>query len=208
MLDQIEQHFAGAGRTPKGRRALGAIFRATREVILGSGVADASLDAIAGRAGLSQAALRHYFPTRDDLLASFFVSATAWYREQARSLLAAGIHGPRASLRTYVDWHLQYMEKVDTALWFESSAYWLRRPAVRRQRDDFYAWLLLQYATLIGEARPELRAGDRRQRAYALLTLVLGAWVTHGKGSAVTQGLPAARRRQQLLDSALAVALG
>ncbi|MBL8226245.1 MAG: TetR/AcrR family transcriptional regulator [Chromatiales bacterium] len=132
MLDQIERHFASAGRTPKGRRTLGAIYRATREAILDSGVADASPDAIASRCGLSQAALRHYFPTRDDLLASFFVSATAWYREQARVLLATGTAGPRDRLGTYVDWHLQYMETVDTALWLESSAYWLRRPAIRR----------------------------------------------------------------------------
>ncbi len=79
-MDSIEEHFAAEGRTPKGRRARRAIFAATRDLVVARGLEFTSLEAVANGAGLSQAALRHYFPTREKLLFSFFIAASHWFR--------------------------------------------------------------------------------------------------------------------------------
>ncbi len=97
------------------------------------------------------------------------------------------------------------MEHVDTAFWLEASAYWIRHPQPRQTRDQFYRWLMQQYARLIGDMRPGLGRTECNRRAYALLTLVLGAWITHGKGSAVFDAGGAPEQRRLLLDTAMAI---
>lgn len=206
MLQQIQARFAASGQTPKGRRALEAIFRGTLSVVTELGLSAASLEAIADQAGLSQAALRHYFPTRDDLLTAFFLAATGWLESEVRSLAGQNGVSPRDQLEQCVNWHLQYMEQVDTAFWLESSAYWLRNPEGRRARDRFYRWLAGQYARLIGQIQPTLNPRECQRRAVALLTLVVGAWITHGRGSATDFPGTAAERRQLLVDTALDIA--
>lgn len=203
MLDLIEERFAASGRTPKGRKARLAIYRATRDIVGRRGIEAASLDAIADRAGLTQAAVRHYFGTRDELVTAFFVAATGWFREQVTGLLNVSGVPAREQLKQYLSWHLEYMENVDTAVWLEASAYWLRQRHPRRTRDDWYRWLVRQYARLIAEIRPTLGARECQRRAYVLLTLVLGAWITHGRGSAVSGAGGAAEQRRLLVDAAL-----
>ncbi len=206
MFEFIESHFAAPGRTPKGRRALQAIFRAMRETIAERGLTEASLDAIANQAGLSQAALRHYFPTRDDLLFSFFAAASNWFRAEVENVLMQDGLAPRHRLERCIAWHLEYIDTVETVIWLESAADWLRSPHARRFRDAFWHWSLAQYDTLIGQMRPRLSAHERQRRAYVMLTLVLGSWVTHGRGSAFIARHDIAERRQLLIDAAMAIA--
>ncbi len=207
MLGSIEDRFAGVGRTPKGCRARRTIFRATVATVGEVGLRDTSLEQIADRAGLTQAALRHYFATREELLSDFFTSATEWLQEQVGGFLKRKDLSPRERLERCIGWHLEYMESVDTAFWLEASAYWLRQPQRRQTRDRWYRWLVANYAAVIGELRPTLDARERQRRGYCVLTLVLGAWITHGKGSAVLRSDPATERRQLLLDAAMGLAL-
>lgn len=204
-MESIEEQFAAEGRTPKGRRTRRAIFAATRDLVVSQGLELTSLEAIANGAGLTQAALRHYFPTREDLLTAFFVAATRWFRAQVADLLTAGDAPARQQLERCISWHLEYMEHVDTVFWLEGSVYWIRHPQPRQTRDEFYRWLLNQYARLIGEIRPALRGKESRRRAYTLLTLVLGAWITHGHGSGVRGAGGVAEQRQLLVDAAMAI---
>lgn len=205
----MSARFASRARSPKGARALGAIFAATRELVAQRGLGQASLDAIAERAGLTQAALRHYFATREELLTAFFLSATEWFRDDVAALLLARDQIPaRQRLEQCVDWHLEYMEHVEAAVWLEASAFWLRHPRSQDLRNDFYSWLLALYAGLIGEVHPGLDPAEHRRRALATLTMVLGAWITHGRGSAVPSGMPTGERRQYLVKQVLQVALG
>lgn len=205
VLELIEEHFAAEGRTPKGRKARVAIFRATRDLMTRRGLHATSLEAIADRADLTQAALRHYFATREDLLHAFFVAATRWFRGQVGAQLKDGGLPARDQLANCIAWHLEYMENVDTAFWLESSAYWLRHPPPRQTRDEFYRWLARQYARLISEIRPDLGTRECQRRAYTLLTLVLGSWITHGKGSAVTGAGSAIEQRRLLVATAMEI---
>jgi AcrR family transcriptional regulator len=207
MLAAIEEKFAAGGRTPKGCAARRAIFRATRAEVAEAGIRAASLDAIADRAGLSQAALRHYFASRDDLLSEFFTTATGWFQDQVAAFFVQADLRPRDRLERCIGWHLEYMEAVETAFWLEASAYWLRQSSNRRTRDAWYRWLVGQYGATIGEILPTLGQQERERRAYCMLTLVLGSWITHGRGSAVTRDAAPAERRQLLVDAALDMAL-
>lgn len=207
MFDAIESIFTSPARTPKGRRALQAIFRATRQTVADRGVPGASLDEIANKAGLTQAALRHYFPTRDDLLFTFFGAASSWFRAEVEKLLSQDGVAPAQRLERCIGWHLEYMETVHSVIWLETAAFWLRQPQARRFRDDFWHWLLGQYTALIRQIRPTLDARERQRRAYVMLTLVLGSWVTHGRGSALFEKKKTAEQRQLLLDSVMGIAL-
>lgn len=205
MLELIEEHFAAEGRTPKGRKARLAIFRATRDLMARRGLDETSLEAIANHAGLTQAALRHYFATREELLHAFFVSATRWFRERVAGQMGDSSLPAREKLEQCVAWHLEYMEHVDTAFWLESSAYWLRHPPPRHTRDEFYRWLVKQYTRLIREIQPAIDTRESQRRAYVLLTLVLGSWITHGRGSAVTGAGGVTEQRRVIVATAMAI---
>jgi AcrR family transcriptional regulator len=207
MLREIEDRFAAGARTPKGQRAMRAIFQATRDVLARRGVDSTSLDRIADRAGLTQASLRHYFRTRDALLTAYFTTATDWFRTRMAALLEDGNLSAREKLERSIGWHFEYMESVDTMFWLEASAYWLRRKDSRKVRDEWYRWLAERYATLIGQVDPYVNTRERERRAYAILTLVLGAWITHGRGSAVARAGDPIARRQLLVDTAMDIAL-
>jgi len=72
-----------------------------------------------------------------------------------------------------------------------SSAAAIRNDAARARSDDWYRWLLRQYAALIAQLRPELKPAECDARAYSALTLCLGAWITLG------------RSRPRLIDSSV-----
>lgn len=204
-MDSIEEYFVAAGRTPKGRRARRAIFVATRNLVVSRGLQSTSLEAIANAAGLSQAALRHHYPTRDELLGEFFFAATRWFRAQLTTLLTAGKVPARDQLKLCIAWHLEYMEHVDTTFWLEASAYSIRYLQPRQTRDGFHRWLLNHYAGLISQGQPALRPKEVRQRAYTLLTLVLGAWLTHGRGSTIRSAGNIDEQRQLLINEAMKI---
>jgi AcrR family transcriptional regulator len=206
MLTLIEDQFATIGRTPKGTGRLRAIFRATRRTVMELGLQGASLDLIADRAGLTQAAVRHYFPTRDELLSAFFISASEWFRGRLQSLVDDAQLAPQERLERCITVHLEFMEHIDTAIWLESSAYWLRTQPQRGTRDDWYRWLEEQYACQIVLMQPALGPRECQRRAYLILTLVLGAWITHGRGSAVSTHAGVIDRRQLIVDTAINIA--
>jgi len=206
MLQEMEELFANRGRTPKGRKALSAIFRASMGAIADYGAQAASLDTIAAGAGLTQAALRHYFATRDELLTAVFTTGTVWFRLQLARIVADTNLPAAKRLEQCAEWHLRFMENIDSVFWLEGSAYWIRTAPNRRVRNAFYRWMVTEYAALIGEIRPDLRRPERLRRAYPLVSLVLGSWITHGRGSAWGTHFNVQQRRGVLLEAALKVA--
>jgi AcrR family transcriptional regulator len=207
MLQGIEDRFADGGRTPKGQRARRAIFRATYEAVAEAGPA-ASLENIAARANLTQAALRHHFSTRDELLMTFFLVASQWLRSRLEQILSDHSLSAKAKLEQAIAWHLEFMENVNTVVWLETSAFWLHKDGSRQTRDAWYRWLTAQYAELIGHIQPNMSRLERQHRAYLVLTLVLGAWITHGRGSRVDTSLNVLAQRRVLIDAAMSIVEG
>jgi AcrR family transcriptional regulator len=206
MLNLIENQFSAAARTPKGSKTLRAIFRATARCASELGVDAASLDIIANHAGLTQAALRHYFPTRDDLLAAFFYAASDWLKSSVTAIIASNETDARVKLEQLIGCHLEYMESVDTALWLGAQAFWLRTRSGKKARNEWYSWLRNELASLIGKVQPALSISERKRRAYVVLTLTLGGWITHGKGSRMYKSASVVEQRQLLIDAALEIA--
>ena len=66
--------FLSRARYPKGRKSLQAILDATYEIVTSEGLTGASQEAIARRAKVTQSAVRHYFPTKEELLLAFVYS--------------------------------------------------------------------------------------------------------------------------------------
>jgi AcrR family transcriptional regulator len=202
MLQEMEAVFAASGRTPKGRRALKAIFQATMAAITNAGTHGSSLDTIAANADLTQAALRHHFPSRDELLTAVFKAWIVWIRSEVGGVLADTKLPATAQLKILIETHLMLMETVDSAFWLEGSAYWIRTAPNRRVRNQFYRWLMNEYALLIGRIRPDLGKMAQQDRAFAVLSLVLGAWITHGRGSSWHRDFHVTHRRKILVQSA------
>jgi AcrR family transcriptional regulator len=207
MLKEIETLFAAQGLTPKGRKALAAVFRSGMAAIADSGAQAASLDTIAAHAGLTQAALRYYFQTKDDLLTAIFTAGTLWFRSELASIVADTDLPAARRLERCIGRHLDFMEAVDSVFWLEGSAYWIRTAPNRRVRNEFYRWMVAEYASMIGEIKPSVGRPERLSRAFAIVSLVLGSWITHGRGSAWGDGFDVRHRRSVLLRAATRLAI-
>jgi hypothetical protein len=71
-----------------------------------------------------------------------------------------------------------HFSRVSDAYAFEAFAQGARDPAARSQRDAWYIWLAGQYAALIRQVSPGVDAAQAEVRAYQVLTLILGGWIT------------------------------
>ncbi len=97
------------------------------------------------------------------------------------------------------------MEAVDSAYWLEGSAYWIRNAPSHHIRNEFYRWMVAEYAAMIAEIHPALRKTEPRNRAYAVVSLVLGAWITHGRGSSWSKQFSAQQQREVLIQAAMSI---
>ena len=170
-----------AGRTSKGERTLRAIHRAAAEIIGEAGSAAASQEQIAQRAGISQSALRHHYPTKEALVDAIYAATFAGYRAAFERLLLEPGLSPAQQLLRLIETHLDHIERTDEAYTFESFAHLARHRASRNDRDAWYRWLTEHYAALLLQIRPTLAKAEARAIALQILTLTLGAWITLGR---------------------------
>lgn len=183
-----------APRSAKGERSIAAILRACVEIMSEQGAAAMSQEAVARRAGITQSALRHHFPTKEALLEAVFHGSIASYRTRASEILLDPATSPRDKLDGLIDAHLEHIAHTSDAYAFETFAHAARTPGARAKRDDWYLWLTGHYAALLRQLDPGLTAEAADARACQLLTLILGAWVTLGRSHPpLLGGAPAMR---------------
>lgn len=167
--------------SPKGERAVAAILRACVEIVGEAGAAAMSQEAVARRAGISQSALRHHFATKDALLDAVFAGAYDRYRSEFTEILLDVGLDAGGKLRRLIETHFEHIAGTRDAYTFEVFAHTAREPSARRRRDDWYLWLAGHYADLMRQMSPGLAKVEAQTRAYQVLTLVLGAWITFGQ---------------------------
>ncbi len=172
------RHSLPSARTRKGERTLAAILDAAVEIVSRQGFAALSQEAAAKRAGISQSTLRHYFPTKDELVAACFHRSLAAMGESISAILDDPQADPLAQLEDSIALHLGFIMQGADGYFFESLAYWARNPEQRALRDEWYQWLHRSYAAIVRRARPDCSAVVCREKSYQLLTLTLGAWIT------------------------------
>jgi AcrR family transcriptional regulator len=167
-------------RSPKGERTLQAIHDAASQLIAERGMAEASQENIAKATGISQSTLRHYYPTKEELLEGIHESAFDGYRTAMEAILLRPGGTARERLLRLIESHLENIVRTSDAFTFEAFAFLSRNDALRRRRDEWYAWLIDHYAALVGEITGR-DAEDARACAFQILTLCLGAWITLGQ---------------------------
>lgn len=177
MID-VKSSFLDRARYPKGRKTLQAILDATYDLIIADGPTAASQQAIADRAKVTQSAVRHYFPTKDDLLEAFFATGIERLRALLESKLAATDIEPRTQLLECVELHYSRIREVDAVFFFEATAYASRNAAFGAMRNEWYQSVMLRYQQLIHRMHPEWEIQRCKDTSYQVLTLVLGGWVT------------------------------
>lgn len=174
-------HFLNRARYAKGKETLQAIHDATYELIVTEGLAAASQEAIAKRANVSQSAVRHYFPTKEELLLTFFSTGVARLRTVLEEKMANQDIDPETKLIDIISTHYDWIDDVEDVYYFESASYWGRNPEFREMREDWYQQLLKQYRTLIKALHPDWSRKQCESTSFQLITLVLGAWTTMGE---------------------------
>jgi len=165
----------------KGDLTRGRLLAAANEIIATEGMAAASQENVARAAGITQSALRHHFPTKDDLLQAIVREALASFRASFEAILLAPSRSPAARLAGMIDAHFRHVAAGSAAHTFEIYAFWAREAAARRPAHEWFGWLTEHYASLIGAMQPEIDVRECRERAFLVLTLCLGSWVTLGR---------------------------
>lgn len=172
--------FLDRARYPKGRKTLQAILDATYELIVAEGPTAASQQAIADRAKVTQSAVRHYFPTKEDLLEAFFTTGIERLRSLLEAKLAETASDPRTQLLECAELHYGRIREADGVFFFEATAFSRRNPAFGAMRDEWYQSVMLRYQQLIHKMHPEWEVQRCQDTSFQVLTLVLGGWVTAG----------------------------
>lgn len=186
----------------KGQRTRDRIIEHALEIVEEHGVAALSQEAVARRAGLSQSALRHHFALKDDLIAAVLaVSFRGFYRRTEEEVLRpAG--SPREKLMQLLRGHIDYTGRASDRIALEAFAYTLRDPDRLDDQSQWYDWLVQHYTGLLELIRPDLLAIERQEKAMALLTLCMGAWICAGKSRTTALGSDQGRAREALLRQA------
>jgi AcrR family transcriptional regulator len=187
------------GRSTKGERTRRAILDGARAIVGEVGIGRLSQDAVAKRAGISQSSLRHYFPTKDELLQALWEDALAAHRAVFERVLVEPGLSPAVRITRIVHTHLDYVISASDATMLEVFAFWARRSEARAPRQEFHRMLVSHYADAVQALRPELPAESCREIAVQVLTLTLGAWLTLGRSRPHLLDRSAARVKETLL---------
>ena len=89
--------------------------------MISEGLAAASQEAIARRANVTQSAVRHYFPTKDELLIAFFSTSIERVQQQLHNVMAEKGQDPRAQLLESASLHYDRVLKEEDAYFFEAA---------------------------------------------------------------------------------------
>jgi AcrR family transcriptional regulator len=179
-----------APRETKGERTRRRIMAEALAMIDEMSIEAVSQDAVARRAGITQSALRHHFPTRDALFDAIFEEAFAGFRGSAETILLEPGHDPRARLLKLCSLHLDYVRRESDRAALGAFAHHLSNPALMARQSGWYHWIAGHYADLLHAIRPDLDRVERDGRALAILTLCVGAWITVGRSRPDWPNLP------------------
>jgi AcrR family transcriptional regulator len=189
------------GRSTKGERTRRAILDGARAIVGEVGTEALSQGAVAKRAAISQSALRHYFPSKDELLQALWDDVLAAHRAGFERVLLEPGASAAVKITRIVHTHLDFVISASDATMLEVFAFWARRSEARLARHEFHRWLVGHYADAVQALRPELSPEACREIAVQLLTLTLGAWLTLGRSRPHLLDRSAARVKETLLHA-------
>jgi len=196
----VENSFLSRARYPKGKKRLRAILDSTYEIVISEGLAAASQEAIAKRAEVTQSAVRHYFPTKDELLFAFFSTGVERLQQLLKAKMAEVDRDPRDLLLESASLHYDRMLEVEDVYFFEAAAFWGRNPEFSALRDEWYQALERHYLGLIRQIQPKWSRQRCTSVSIQVLTLILGGWVTLGSSRPIYRNRSRTSIRSTLLQ--------
>jgi len=196
----IDDSILSRARSPKGKRTLQAILDATYELVSSGGMAAASQEAVASGAGLTQSAVRHYFPKKEDLLDAFFEAAIERMEHQFEAEFARVDKDPRLRLIKLASLHYDRILENEDVAFFEIASAWARNPEYRKFRDNWWQRINRYYLQLVREIHPDWSRKRCTATAFQIMTLVLGGWVTMGSSHPLHHRLRRKTLKAMLID--------
>jgi len=200
LSNKDDNSFLARARYSKGRKSLQAILDATFEIVTTEGLAAASQDAIAKRANVTKSAVRHYFPTKEELLLAFFTVGIERLKSIIDEKLSQNAQHPREKLLDIVATHYDWINDTDDIYYFESAAFWGRNPEFRNMRENWYQKMAGSYCELVKEIHPEWSHHHCDNVSFQILTLILGGWITMGSTRPTHQSRSIKSLKATLLD--------
>jgi AcrR family transcriptional regulator len=164
--------------TPRRAATRSRLVQATIEVVALRGFHDASVDEIAGHAGLSIGALYSNFESKDMLFLAAFEEHVAWFAQRVHG--AADVDDPAEGIASWLEFRGEDAEQF--LLFIDFWAYAVRQPELRRRLGAQMGELRGAMARAI-EARAAAR-GDELPIPAELLALIVTAL---GRGLAIEQ---------------------
>lgn len=162
----------------KGDRTRRAIIDAVNDIVAREGMTAVSQENVARRVGISQSALRHHYPTKDNLVRAVVDDQLEMFRTAMERLMLEPGGSPASRLARMVDAHFERVATHSEALTFEVYAHWARDADARKRAHEWFEWLASHYVELIHAIRPTLTAAECAERALQIVTLCIGAWMT------------------------------
>lgn len=191
-------------RKPYRREAEGkrreALIEATLALVAEGGAAHATVRGIAQRAGVTAGLIRHYFQTKDHLVAAAYRHLMERMTADSAAVLQAAPHDPRARLAAFVAASLKppVVDPDTLILWATFLQETQRDPAMRDTHSQTYLGFRDMLQGLIADLPGTRDARELRHLAITCNAVIDGLWMegcalpeAFGRGELVELGIRA-----------------
>ena len=144
--------------------------------------------------------MRHYFPTKDELLVAFFTAGIERLQQLLKDKMAEQGREPQALLLESAALQYDRVLEMEDVYFFEAVAFWAHHPEFRQMRDNWYQSLDIYYAQLIARIQPHWSEQQCAAVAMQVLTLILGGWVTMGSSRPIRRSQTREELKETLLQ--------
>jgi len=159
------------------------LIEATLDSVAEHGLQGASLRTIALRAGVTAGLIRHYFPSKEELLQEAYATLMGRMTEQAKASLVADDISPRQRLAAFVTANLNppIIDQRVFSLWATFIGRAGADPALARAHREGYLGFRNEVEAVVAEVlaaeqrKPD--ASQLRQHAIAINAIIDGLWI-------------------------------
>lgn len=195
----------GTGVYGKGQEKVRSILFAAIELLADEGPGGFSMRRVADRLGIKVAAIQHYYPSRDALVAAMGKFFTLFYKGEQDRVLNATYKTDRARLEAYVDFSLDRASGPPLMFAMLSEGQ-TGSPEMARSLRDIYELDVTRISALLEPLTPHLSKTERNARAAFLSAAMDGLEIYFSKEPSLTPNVPGLRKhsREALIKMALA----
>ena len=194
----------GTGVYGKGQERVRAILFAAIELLRDEGVGGFSMRRVADRLGIKVAAIQHYYPSRDALVAAMGKFFALFYKREQDLVLNAAYETDQERLEAYIDFSLERANGPPLAFAMLSEGQ-TGSPAMAESLRDIYELDVTRISALLEPLTPHLSKQERKARAAFLSAAMDGLEIYFSKDPALTPRVPGLRKhsREALVTIAL-----